>query len=376
MSYLQSNTTIIKNKVGLLNLAQELGNISKACKVMGFSRDTFYRYQNAVEEGGVESLINKSRRKPNVKNRVDPTIEDAVIKLAIDEPAWGQTRVSNELRKQALSVSPAGVRNIWLRHDLENMKKRLKALEEKVAKEGIVLTESQLKVMEQKALEKEAYGEIETEHPGYLGSQDTFYVGTLKGVGRIYQQTFVDTYSKVAFCKLYNMKTPITAADLLNDKVLPVFEEHKVPMLRMLTDRGTEYCGKIEQHDYQLFLAVKNIDHTKTKARHPQTNGIVERFHKTILNEFYQVAFRKRIYDSLEMLQKDLDQWIEHYNKERTHQGKMCYGRTPWQTFLDGKKIVEDKMLSGKFSREVLESQNEVQNGESFKVSFDLTDTC
>lgn len=155
------------------------------------------------------------------------------------------------------------------------------------------------------------------------------------------------------------MKTPITAADLLNDKVLPVFEEHKVPMLRMLTDRGTEYCGKIEQHDYQLFLAVKNIDHTKTKARHPQTNGIVERFHKTILNEFYQVAFRKRIYDSLEMLQSDLDNLIEHYNKERTHQGKMCYGRTSWQTFLDGKKIVEDKMLSGKFSREVLESQNE-----------------
>tara|TARA_Y100000031_G_scaffold154358_1_gene201750 strand:- start:764 stop:1846 length:1083 start_codon:yes stop_codon:yes gene_type:complete len=358
MSYLQSNTTIIKNKVGLLNLAQELGNISQACKVMGFSRDTFYRYQNAVEEGGVDALINKSRRKPNVKNRIDPTIEDAVVKLAIEEPAWGQVRVSNELRKQALSVSPAGVRNIWLRHDLENMKKRLKALEEKVAKEGIVLTESQLKIMEQKKLEKEAFGEIETEHPGYLGSQDTFYVGTLKGVGRIYQQTFVDTYSKVAFCKLYNMKTPITAADLLNDKVLPVFEEHQVPMLRMLTDRGTEYCGKIEQHDYQLFLAVKNIDHTKTKAKHPQTNGIVERFHKTILNEFYQVAFRKRIYDSLETLQVDLDNWLEHYNKERTHQGKMCYGRTPWQTFLDGKKVVEDKMLSGKFSKEVLESQN------------------
>jgi transposase InsO family protein len=357
MSYLNSNTTIIKNKVGLLNLAQELGNISKACKIMGFSRDTFYRYQNAVDEGGVDALLNKSKRGPNIKNRVEPVTEEAVVRIAIDEPAWGQTRVSNELRKEGLSVSPAGVRNIWLRHGLENMKKRLKALEEKVAKEGLILTESQLKVMEQKALEKEAYGEIETEHPGYLGSQDTFYVGTLKGVGRIYQQTFVDTYSKVACCKLYNMKTSLTAADLINDKVLPLFEKHEVPILRMLTDRGTEYCGKVDEHDYQLYLAVKNIDHTKTKAKHPQTNGIVERFHKTILNEFYQVAFRKKIYDSLESLQIDLDNWVEHYNKERTHQGKMCYGRTPWQTFLDGKEIVKEKMINGNFSKEVLEKQ-------------------
>ncbi len=357
MSYLQTNNTIIKNKAGLLNLAQELGNISKACKVMGFSRDTFYRYQNAVEEGGVEALLNKSRRSPNKKNRVDPITEQAVVAMAIDEPAWGQTRVSNELREKGISVSPAGVRSIWLRNDLENMKKRLKALEEKVAKEGHVLTESQLKVMEQKALEKEAYGEIETEHPGYLGSQDTFYVGTLKGVGRVYQQTFVDTYSKVAACKLYNMKTPITAADLLNDKVLPLFDEHEVPMLRMLTDRGTEYCGKVDQHDYQLFLAIKNIDHTKTKARHPQTNGIVERFHKTILNEFYQTAFRKKIYSSLDELQVDLDNWISYYNTKRTHQGKMCYGRTPWQTFLDGKEIVKQKIIEGKITKEVFENQ-------------------
>jgi transposase InsO family protein len=357
MSYLQTNNTIIKNKAGLLNLAQELGNISKACKVMGFSRDTFYRYQNAVEEGGVEALLNKSRRGPNKKNRVDPITEEAVVAMAIDEPAWGQTRVSNELREKGICVSPAGVRSIWLRNDLENMKKRLKALEEKVAKEGHVLTESQLKVMEQKALEKEAYGEIQTEHPGYLGSQDTFYVGTLKGVGRVYQQTFVDTYSKVAACKLYNMKTPITAADLLNDKVLPFFDEHEVPMLRMLTDRGTEYCGKIDQHDYQLFLAIKNIDHTKTKAKHPQTNGIVERFHKTILNEFYQTAFRKKIYGSLDELQIDLDNWINYYNTKRTHQGKMCYGRTPWQTFLDGKEIVKQKIIEGKITKEVFENQ-------------------
>lgn len=360
MSYLQSNTIVIKNKVGLLNLAQELGNISQACKVMGFSRDTFYRYQKAVEEGGVESLINESKRRPNRKNRVAPEIEEAVVELAINQPAWGQVRSSNELRRKGISISPAGIRCVLLRHNLENMKKRLVALEEKVAKEGYVLTEPQLQALEKKKAEKEAHGEIETEHPGYLGSQDTFYVGTIKGVGRIYQQTFVDTYSKIAFAKLYTMKTPITAADLLNDKVVPFFEEQEVPLLRILTDRGTEYCGKIEQHDYQLYLAVKDIDHTKTKARHPQTNGIVERFHRTILNEFYQVAFRKKIYESIEGLQEDLDDYLKEYNFDRTHQGKMCCGRTPWETFKSGKEIVREKIINGKSFKEGLKNEKDL----------------
>tara|TARA_R110001583_G_scaffold111611_1_gene260724 strand:+ start:3952 stop:4575 length:624 start_codon:yes stop_codon:yes gene_type:complete len=174
----------------------------------------------------------------------------------------------------------------------------------------MILTESQVKALERKQQDDEACGEIQTEHPGYLGSQDTFYVGTFKGVGRVYQQTYVDTYSKVAHCKLYTTKTPITAAELLNDRVLPFYAEHKLPVLRILTDRGTEYCGKVEQHDYQLYLALNEIEHTKTKARHPQTNGICERFHKTILQEFYQPALRKRIYGTLEELQRDLDEWL------------------------------------------------------------------
>ncbi len=182
--------------------------------------------------------------------------------------------------------------------------------------------------------------------PVYLGSQDTFYVGNLKGVGRIYQQTFVDTYSQVAFAKLYTTKTPVTAADVLNDKVLPFFESHQLPMLRILTDRGTEYCGRVEHHDYQLYLAINDIDHTKTKARSPQTNGICERFHKTILNEFYQVTFRKKLYSSLNELQKDLDEWIDHDNHHRTHQGKMCCGRTPIETLLEGKLIWAEKNLT------------------------------
>lgn len=335
---------IIKYKLGLLNLAQELGNISKACKVMGLSRDTFYRYQNAVQEGGVEALIDANRRKPNLQNRVDQSTEDAVVAFALEQPAFGQLRTSNELRKKGIFISASGVRSVWLRHNLENFRKRLANLERHVAQTGEVLTEAQVSALEKKRDDDVAYGEIETAHPGYLGSQDTFYVGTIKGVGRIYQQTFVDTYSKWATAKLYTTKTPITAADLLNDRVLPYFESQGMGIIRILTDRGTEYCGKAENHDYQLYLAVNDIEHTKTKAAHPQTNGICEQFHKTILQEFYQITFRKKIYRSIEELQHDLDEWLWYYNNERTHQGKMCCGRTPLETLIDGKEIWRNKI--------------------------------
>lgn len=337
---------IIKARVGLIELARQLGNVSEACNIMGYSRDTFYRYKELYDEGGEQALKDISRRKPIPKNRVDPEIEKAVCDIAVENPALGQVRVSNELRKKGLFVSPGGVRTIWLRHDLETMKKRLKALEAKVAQDGIVLTEEQLVALEKAKQEKEAHGQIETEHPGYLGSQDTFYVGTLKGVGRVYQQTFIDTYTRVAFAKLYTQKHAITAADLLNDRVCPFFDEHHIPLLRILTDRGTEYCGNKQQHEYQLYLAVEDIDHTKTKTKSPQTNGICERFHKTILEEFYQIAFRKKIYATIEQLQVDLDQWMESYNNQRPHSGRYCYGKTPMQTFTDSQQLAKDKLLN------------------------------
>lgn len=343
---LHTSNQIIKHKVGLLNLAEELQNVSRACKIMGVSRDTFYRYQELVDSGNVDSLMNQSRRVPNLKNRVDEQTEQAVIDYAIQFPAYGQHRTSNELRKQGVFVSGSGVRSIWLRHSLENFKKRLKALELKMAHEDMVLNDHQIAALERKQDDDAACGEIETHHPGYLGAQDTFYVGNLKGVGRIYQQTFIDTYSKVVHCKLYTSKIPLHSAELLNDRVLPFYQQHGLSMLRILTDRGTEYCGKVEQHDYELYLAVNDIDHTKTKAASPQTNGICERFHKTILQEFYQVTFRKKLYVDLQTLQNDLDEWLVFYNTERTHQGKVCNGRTPLATLLDGKRIWAEKNLA------------------------------
>lgn len=336
---------LIKNKLGLIGLASELSNASKACKVMGVSRDTFYRWKELYETGGEEALRELSRRKPNIKNRIPEHIEAVIVQYAIEYPTHGQLRCSNELRKQDIQISPQGVRGIWVRHNLHVKKLRLKALEAKAAAEGLVLTEAQVVALEKSRDEAVSCGEIETFHPGFLGSQDTFYVGNLKGVGRIYQQTFVDTYSRVAVCKLYTIKSALAAAELLNDRVLPLYEEYGISLQRILTDRGTEYCGTPETHEFQLFLAINDIDHTRTKAYSPQTNGICERFHKTILEEFYQIAFRKKIYRTLDELQCDLDAWLKTYNEDRTHQGKHCNGRTPLQTFKDGLSIAEEMMI-------------------------------
>jgi len=276
--------------MGLLKLAEKLGNVSEACKVLGYSRDSFYRFQKLYEEGGELALKEISRSKPLLKNRIDKEIEDVVVAFAIEQPAYGQQRASNELRKKGTVVCPSTIRCVWLRHDLETFQKRLKALEAKVAQDGIILTDAQVAALERKKEDEQSKGEIETHHPGYLGAQDTYYVGYIKGVGKIYQQTFIDTYSRVAFAKVYDRKNALVAADMLNDKVLPFYQEQKIDLLRILTDRGTEYCGAREHHEYELYLSIEDIDHTKIKAKSPQTNGICERFHHAGRILFYSLS--------------------------------------------------------------------------------------
>ena len=236
---------IIRRKLNILELAEQLGNISEACRKLGVSRQHYYDIKKALEEEGIEGLLEKARCKPRIANRVAPEIEERVLAYSLEHPTHGQARVSNELKKEGIVISPGGVRSIWLRHKLENRRLRLRRLEKWVVEHGDVLTESH--------------------HPGFLVGQDTFYVGWIKGIGKIYQQTAIDTYSNAGFAKVYTEKTAIVAADFLNDRVLPFFDSYNIPVLRLLTDRGIEYCGSI--------LYLNDIEHTRTRARNPQTNA-------------------------------------------------------------------------------------------------------
>jgi transposase InsO family protein len=327
---------LIKRKLSLVELAQTLGSVSDACRKLNVSRQHFYDVKKALAEEGVQGLVEKARTKARMANRMSDETEAKILDYSLEFPTHGQVRASNELMKAGHLVSPGGVRSVWLRHGLERKKERLARLEKWSAENGGVLTESQVQALETVKQDKEAHGEIETFHPGFLVGQDTFYVGWIKGVGRIYQQTGIDTFSNIGFAKVYVEKTAVIAADFLNDKVLPFFDERGMRVLRVLTDRGTEYCGVPEHHPYELFCYLNDVEHSKTKVRHPQTNGCTERLNQIILEEFYQVAFRKKLYTSLDEIQKDLDAFMEGYNNQRTNQGKHCQGRTPMETFKDG----------------------------------------
>jgi hypothetical protein len=312
---------------------------------MGYSRDRFYRFKGLYETGGGAALQEIPKQKPNKKNRVEHEVERHVPGFAYQQPAYGQLRVSNELKKQGVFVPPTGVRSVWPRHDLATFKGRLKALEAKMAQENLILTESQLAALERAEEEKETHGEIETEHPGYLGAQGTYYGGNIKGAGHIYRQTFVDPYAKVAFCKLYDRENALVAADMLNDMVVPFFDAQGIPLLRILTDRGSGYCGNREHHEYALYPDLENSEHSRTKAKPPRTNGICERFNKTCKDGFYSIAFRKKVYRSLDEIRLGLDGWVRQYNQGRTHSGKYCYGKTPMQTFKDSISLAGEKLF-------------------------------
>lgn len=336
-----------RRKLSLLELAQELGNVSKACRIMGYHRDTFYEVRRAFQVGGVAALVEQRRgpRGPH-PNRVSAEIEERILAYALEHPTHGAQRVANELRLQGTDVGPGGVRGVWLRHDLETRMKRLLRLEQHARDTTIVLTEEQLQLLERHSVDFRCR-HVESSRPGELLNQDTFYWGTLKGVGKVYVQVVVDVFCSFAFAKLYTAKFPVTACDLLYERVLPFYEALGVTVGAVLTDNGREFCGREESHPYQLLLAMEGIEHRTTRVRTPRTNGFVERMNRTLLDECFRVAGRTTWYLEVEEIQRDLDRFLEYYNLRRSHQGYRLNGRTPAQALREALGIDELPPLPG-----------------------------
>jgi transposase InsO family protein len=324
-----------RRKLSLLKLAEELGNVSKACQIMGYHRDSFYEIKRAFQVGGVAGLLEQKRGpKSPPPNRVSPEIEKEVLEYSLAFPTRGQVRVANDLRLKGLTVSPGGVRNVWLRHDLATRHKRLLRLEAASQEQTLVLSEEQMQLLERHSVDFRLR-HVESSRPGELLNQDTFYWGTLKGVGKVYVQVVIDVFCSLAFAKVYTSKIPITASDLLYDRVLPFYEALGVEVGAVLTDNGREFCGRPDAHPYELLLAMEGIEHRTTKIRSPRTNGFVERMNRTLLDECFRVAGRQTWYVEPNEIQRDLDRFLAYYNLERTHQGYRLKGRTPAQALRE-----------------------------------------
>lgn len=304
--------------------------------MIGYSRQQFYEIRRNFQTYGSQGLIDRlpGTRGPH-PNRVAPEIEQAVLDHALEHPCHGYLRVEQELRLKGLQVSSGGVRGVWQRHGLLNKHDRLLRLEKATAERRIELTDEQVRLLERFSPEfRERH--IEAPHTGSLVAVDTFFVGVLKGVGKVYLQTAIDCHSRYAWARLYTSKLPITAVHLMNGDVLPTFEAAGARIETVLSDNGREFCGRPDQHPYELFLQLEEIAHRTTKVRRPQSNGIVERLHRTLLDEHFRVEGRRTWFDTVEEMQTVLDVYLQGYNQRRPHQGRGMNGRTPAKAFIDG----------------------------------------
>lgn len=325
-----------RRKLSLLELAQRLENVSKACEIIGYSRQQFYEIRRNYQTYGAEGLLD---RLPGAKgahpNRVPEKVEKAILDYSLKYPTHGPVRVAQQLNLRGIQVSSGGVRGVWGRHKLLTRFDRLLRLEKHQREQKIELSDEQIRLLERFNPEfKQRH--IETSHTGQLVAIDTFMVGTLKGVGRVYLQTVIDCFSRYVWGRLYTTKLPVTAVQVLNNDVIPFFEKQGLKIETVLTDNGREYCGREDRHPFELFLQLEEIEHRKTQVRRPQSNGYVERMHRTLLDEHFRIKGRSKFYESVDEMQKDLDEYLKHYNTERVHQGRGMNGRVPWKAFQDG----------------------------------------
>ena len=331
----QSNDDAIRSKLALIKLVDELNSVSKACEIMGYSRDSYYRFKKLYDTGGSLALKNIERSKPIVKNRVSKEIEKQVVEFALDYPNYGQEKVSRLLKARGVSISASGVRSVWKRYDLESKTKRLKALHAKLEQQKTELTEEQRVHIEHLHALKQEQTELDTDYPGNICVQDSYFVGNIPNLGEVYQQTFIDAYSKMAFAKLYTRKHGECSIEMLKNTVLPWFTDKGISIEQVLTDKGAEFYGSSNGGDqYQTLLKSMNVEHIKMRAYNsPEVNGICARFHSVQKSHLYDLLLRSKSFTQLVELEQELANWLTIYNTETPHQERYCYGKTPAETF-------------------------------------------
>ena len=321
---------VARQKLSVLELAQALGNVTEACRQRGISRTSFYEYKRRFQTHGLEGLKDLPPIHKSHPMTTPPEVVERILDLSLTHPAWGCDRLSDTMKLEGSYVSGPTIQNILNQNGMGTRYDRWLKLEGKASEEAMELSGEQVVFIEkQNPCFRERH--VESSRPGELLNQDTFYVGHLKGVGKVYLHAVVDTYSSHAFGFLHVSKQPEAAVAVLHNQALPFYQERELVVEAVLTDNGREFCGK-DTHPYELYLELNDIQHRTSRVRRPQTNGFVERFNRTALDEFFRQAFRQNFYESVEELQGDLDRWLEHYNTERPHQGYRNMGRRPIDT--------------------------------------------
>jgi len=317
-------------RLSVLELAQELGSVSKACRQAGMDRTSFYEWKRRFQTHGMAGLKDLPPVAKSHPQTTPPQTVERVLALSLENPAWGCNRLSDHLALEGMALSSVTVQSILTKNGLGSRYERLLKLEERACREGIELSAQQVSLIE-KANPAFRERHVESSRPGELLCQDVFYVGQLKGVGKVYLHTVVDTYGSLAFGFLHTSKQPEAAVAVLHNDAVPFYRAREIPVMKVLTDNGREFCGT-DTHPYELYLSLSDIRHKRTRVSRPQTNGFVERFHRTILDEFFRLAFRTKLFQSVSELQADLDAWLVYYNRERPHQGYRNLGRRPLDT--------------------------------------------
>lgn len=324
-------TKLARRRLSVLELAQELGNITRACKQAGMDRTSFYEWQKRFQEQGLDGLKDLP---PIVKNHpftTNQATQERVVALALENPTRGCNYLADLLAAEGIALSFVTVQNTLGKHGLGTRAERLLAVERQVIEQGLEVSPDLVKQLERaNPIFKERH--VQTSRPGELLCQDNVLIGSFKGIGKVYLHTIVDAFGSYAFGLLGTSKEPVWSASVLYNEALPFYAGQGIPVAAVLTDNGTEFCGKELQHPYELLLSLSEIEHRRTKVKTPRTNGFVERFHRTVLEEFFSGQLRKVLYTEVSALQSDFDAWLLFYNMERPHQGYRNMGRKPIET--------------------------------------------